>query len=187
MATVQQLMTAEEFARLPDNGRLLELVRGEVVEMNLPKPRHGEVCSNVHFHMRLYCQASKRGRVICNDAGVITERDPDSVRGPDVCYISFAKAPPGPLGYKYFDPPPEVVFEVLSPDDRPARTLAKIGEYLRVGVETVVVLDPDEQTVFVYEHDGSQRELHLDDTLTLTAIAPDCSIEVSKFFEHATA
>jgi Uma2 family endonuclease len=183
MATAQQALTAEEYARLPDDGNPTELVRGEVVEMNLPKPRHGEVCANIVIHMGIYCQSSKLGRVICNDAGAITERDPDSVRGPDVSYISFDRAPLGPLGWKYLDPPPDVAFEVLSPEDRPGRTLAKIGEYLRAGVTTVVIVDPDEQCVFVHERGVEQKIVDTKDTLVLTTIAPDCAIPVRKFFE----
>ena len=35
------------------------------------------------------------GRVMSNDSGVITERDPDTVRGADVAYYSYARLPEG--------------------------------------------------------------------------------------------
>lgn len=37
----QVLLTAEEFARLPDS------VRGQVVEVDMPPPRHGLICSKI--------------------------------------------------------------------------------------------------------------------------------------------
>ena len=46
MATVETLLTTEEFHLLPDDGQPLELVRGRVVVMNMPGFRHGEICWN---------------------------------------------------------------------------------------------------------------------------------------------
>jgi hypothetical protein len=39
-----QLLTAEQFAALPSNGDLKELVEGVAAPMNVPSPRHGEIC-----------------------------------------------------------------------------------------------------------------------------------------------
>ena len=43
--TTPTLMTAEEFAQRPDPGYPEELVRGRIVPMPMPKPRHGEICN----------------------------------------------------------------------------------------------------------------------------------------------
>ena len=47
MATVDTLLTAEQYAVLPDIGRPTELVRGRIVEMNPPTPWHGYVCGRI--------------------------------------------------------------------------------------------------------------------------------------------
>ena len=80
MATAT-LMTAEQYARMDDRGVPCELVRGEVFEMNQPTARHGQVCGNVCFALRRYCEEHDAGHVLSNDAGILTERDPDTVRG----------------------------------------------------------------------------------------------------------
>lgn len=49
MSTTTTSMTADEYARLQDHGVPMELVRGEVVEMNQPWPRHGQICSDLTF------------------------------------------------------------------------------------------------------------------------------------------
>ena len=47
-------MTAEEYARLPDNGQPTELVRGRIVTLNPPIQYHGYVCGNVLAIVRQY-------------------------------------------------------------------------------------------------------------------------------------
>ncbi|HUG89633.1 MAG TPA: Uma2 family endonuclease, partial [Planctomycetaceae bacterium] len=101
MAIATVLMTAEEYAALPDLGRPTELVRGEIIEMNPPTPRHGQVCSNAAHILGRYAADHNAGHVVCNRAGVVTERDPDTVRGPDVWFVSYKKVPKGPLPSKY--------------------------------------------------------------------------------------
>lgn len=73
------LLTAEQFAGIND-GVLSELVRGEIVEMNVPKFRHGEICSTFCFLLQPFVRPARLGRVLSNDSGIMTERDPDTVR-----------------------------------------------------------------------------------------------------------
>src|SRR5207244_1669587 len=134
MSIVQTLLTAEEFARLPDRGRPTELVRGRIVEMNVPFPRHGQVCGQTAYLLKDYLRTDDRGQVVTNDSGVITERDPDTVRGGDVCFYSYTRVPKGPLPQGYLSVVPDAVFEVRSPDDRWSKITAKVAEYLNAGV-----------------------------------------------------
>lgn len=86
MATVELLeqMTADEFGRRPDPGYPEELVRGRVVAMSVPDRRHGYVCGRADRILGNFVDDREIGRVMCNDSGVITQRDPDTVRGADV-------------------------------------------------------------------------------------------------------
>ncbi len=86
--STQRLLSAAEYAQLPDRGIPTELVRGRVVEMNVPAPRHGEICANITTLINPYVRAKGMGRIVSNDGGILTERDPDTVRGGDVAYYS---------------------------------------------------------------------------------------------------
>src|SRR5262245_11739709 len=98
MASVTSLMTAEEYMALPDSfDGPTELVKGELVTMTPPRPRHGEICSQITFLLRKYLEDRALGRVLCNDSSMITQRNPDTVRGPDVAYYSYERVPKGPL------------------------------------------------------------------------------------------
>ena len=103
MATVDTLLTAKEFWLLPDDGQLTELVRGRIVTMNMPGFRHGEICGTIVGILREHTRPRKLGRAVCNDSGVQTEHDPDTVRGADVAYYSFARLPAGDCPNSYRD------------------------------------------------------------------------------------
>jgi Uma2 family endonuclease len=189
MATVtppqqEKLLTIEEYDRLPDEGVPTELVRGKVVRMNQPKPYRGWVCQNVVWVFTSYVRAHDLGYVMCNDSGVITERNPDTLRGADFAFYSYAKVPKRSLKRtRYLDVPPDLVFEVLSPDDRWPKVLAKVAEYLNAGVAVVGVLDPDSRTLHLYEGDRPVRILTENDELTLPALLGDFRTVVRSFLD----
>ena len=114
-------MTAVEFfdwVHQPENrGRYFELERGEVVEMPPPGKYHGFVCGNVAGILRDYCIQNGRGYVCTNDAGVIVEQDPDTVRGPDVTFYDDDQTA-ADMERQYATVPPLLAVDVLSPNDR---------------------------------------------------------------------
>jgi Uma2 family endonuclease len=181
-AIATELMTAEEYLHLPETGVPTELVRGRIVEMNRPFTAHGYFCSVMDRLLGNYADSHNLGRVVCNDAGVVTERDPDTVRGPDVAYYSYQRIPRGPLPEGYWAAP-ELAVEVRSDDDRWKDIHHKIGEYLDAGVLTVVVVDPAVQTVHVFSADRPVETLHVDDDLSLEDILPGFRVAVKKLFE----
>jgi Uma2 family endonuclease len=183
MAIDEALLTAEEFYQLEDNGQPTELVRGRIVPMNMPAPRHGQICSEIVRILGNYAKQHGLGHVLSNDSGVITERDPDTVRGADVAFYSYARLPKGPIPKGYLSVVPELIFEVLSPDDRWPRVLAKVTEYLNAGVQVVVVLDPETETLELYSADQRPRTLEADDDLVLPAVLGDFRIAVRRFLE----
>src|SRR3954467_6898041 len=93
--TTPALLTAEDFAQRPDPGYPEELVRGRIVPMPMPRPRHGQICSKAVWLLSDCAVGRDLGHVLSNDTGVITERGPDTVRGADVSFYSFARVPKG--------------------------------------------------------------------------------------------
>ncbi len=182
MATAVKLMTAEEYRLLPDDGRPTELVRGRVITMNMPAPRHGEICGNTVHIVKSYLDTNDVGRVVSNDSGIITVRKPDTVRGADVGFYSYKQFPKGPLPEGYLSVAPELVFEVRSPGDRWRDVLAKVAEYLAAGVLRVCVLDQKTETITVYSPDEPEVKLTRDQELVLPDILPGFAARVARFF-----
>jgi Uma2 family endonuclease len=177
------LLTAETFARRPDPGYPEELVRGRIVAMPPPRAGHGQVCGQTVYLLRRFLEDHDLGHVVSNDTGVITERGPDTVRGADVAYYSYGRVPRGPLPESYLEVPPDVVFEVLSPDDRWPKVLAKVAEYLDAGVGLVVVLDPVRRSLQLFRPDEPVQPLSEAEELTLPESLPDFRVCVGRFFE----
>jgi len=184
MATVtEKLLTAEEYAQMPDLGYRTELYRGKVIKMPPPGSRHGQICSKIVRVLGNYVDNSDLGHILCNDSGVITERDPDSVRGADVSFFSFARLPKGPLPDDYPSVAPELVFEVLSPNDRWQKVLVKIAEYLSIGVSIVCIVEPRTSKIYLYRSEEPLEVLGSDDVWTVPEVLPGFSIPVRQFFE----
>jgi Uma2 family endonuclease len=185
MATAEmlELMTAEQFGKRPDPGYPEELVRGRVVAMSVPDRRHGYVCAKAVRIVGNFVDGRGIGRVLCNDSGVITERAPDTVRGADVAYYSYARLPMGKLPTGYGPEVPELVVEVRSAHDRWGEIIEKVSEYLNAGVRVVVVLDPEPQIAQVFTADDAPRTLKTDEELILPGVLDDFRVRVGQFFE----
>jgi Uma2 family endonuclease len=185
MATLaEKLLTADEYGALGDLGRPTELIRGRIVEMNVPYSRHGQICFETALIVGNFVKQHQLGHLITNDSGVITERNPDTVRGADVAFYSFAKVPKGPFPRRgYVQVPPDLVVEVRSPDDRWSEITAKVGEYLKAGVQVVLVLDPESETAQVHYANRAPQMLSDSDELQLAEVLPDFRVPLKQFFE----
>jgi Uma2 family endonuclease len=182
MSIATSLLTAAEFGNLPDSGHPQELIRGVILDMPPPKLKHGVVCMNIGYELKNFCQDKQLGRVFGNYPGIITERNPDSVRGADVGFISFAKIPLGPLP-DYLEIPPDALFEVLSPSNRRGYVQRKVAEYLEMGVPAVYVVDPDTSRVHCYYPDRPEETLSTTDVLVGVGALAEFRVSVARFFE----
>jgi Uma2 family endonuclease len=177
------LLTIEEYAKLPSDGPETELVRGRVVPVRPTFPYHGLICNRIGRILGNFAEENGLGWVLSNDAGVVTERDPDTMRGPDVAFYSYSRIPKGPFPQGiYLTVAPELVFEVRSASDRWPKVLAKMAEYLDAGVSVVCIVDPESQTVQIYRN-ALPETLDADDELTFPDVLPGFRVPVRRFFE----
>lgn len=174
-------ITAEEFGRMPEpaDGSKEELVKGVIVTIPPPKGRHGIVQLKIGRLLGNFVEDRRLGWVV-TESGTILERDPDTIRGPDVAYYSIARQPTPPADY--FEIPPDLAVEVLSPDDRRPAVREKIREYVNAGVRLVWLADPETRTVLVYR--GSLRGTEYDEADTLDGgdALPEFTCRVADFF-----
>lgn len=180
-SAIPQLISASQFAEMAPEGPC-ELVRGEIVEMPRPGMRHGVVCGNVYDPIKGWARSGDRGLVATNDTGIITERDPDSVRGPDVLFISRERWPHDRAPEGFLEVAPDLTVEVLSPSDVWKDVLMKTSEYFDAGVREVWVVDPDLKTVQVFRPDAPPRRLQWTDVLESADVLPGFSCSVAEFF-----
>lgn len=174
-------LTAAEFMARPENVRA-ELVRGVVTEAPMPGFEHGKVCLTIGALIYLHAEAHDLGHVTSNDTSVQTERNPDTVRGGDVCFWSYERLPKGSVPRGLAPAAPDLVVEVRSPSDLWTDLFAKVEEYLAAGVRVVVVIDPESRTASVCRPGQSQEMLRQEDALTIPDVLPGFSMPLGKLF-----
>lgn len=175
----ERLMTGEEIARYPDfHG---ELVDGRPVPMPMAGRSHAQLVMWLGGRLLAYAEETGRGVVLGGEAGLYTRRNPDTVRGADILFISHERyARCGPL--TFLDVAPELVVEIFSPDDRPGETARKVEEYLAAGVDRVWVVSIRRRTVQVHRSGAEPETLGIDDTLRDDEILPGFSLPLSDLF-----
>ena len=183
IALANDTMTAEEFLQMetPLAGKY-ELVRGKVIHMPPPGLRHCDVKGNIYVLLRTFAKSTKCGRVFL-EAGALLERDPDTVRGPDLSFYSVERMELDDENPKYNDMPPDLVVEVLSPNDRTGEVRRKLMEYFAAGVRLAWIVDPEDRTVTIHTEPLASRKLTADQTLTGGDVLLGFSTIVSVIFE----
>ena len=186
MATAREkekLLTADDLLRLYSEGIRGELIRGVLHETMASGEEHGEIVMNLGIILGGFVKPRRLGRLVASDVGVRLERDPDTVREPDLAFISAEKRPLGVRNTGYIEVAPDLVVEIVSPSDRPADVVEKARMWLSYDAELVWVVYPDTRTVGVHRPDAPEVMLGEDDTLNGGAALPGFSCIVRDIFD----
>jgi Uma2 family endonuclease len=148
------LLTAADVERISLPGKQVELVRGRLIVREPPGTRHGAIAAKLGYYLSDFVQRHGLGVVFAQDTGFKITRDPDTVRAPDVAFLERDRADRIPAR-GYAEVAPDLLAEILSPDDAPAEVLAKVADWLAAGTKLVWLVDPQQLEVRVYRRDGS--------------------------------
>ncbi|HVS00612.1 MAG TPA: Uma2 family endonuclease [Thermoanaerobaculia bacterium] len=176
-----RLITGEELFRRPELGPC-ELVSGKIVPMAPTGFIHGDAELELGMRLRAYAKETGLGRVVGGDVGVYLRRNPDTVRAPDILFISKERYARRRKSPGYLEVVPELVVEVLSPANRPGEIAEKLADYFAAGVIAVWVLNPEVRRVSVYRSPRQVRHLGEGDVLSDEALLPGFSVPVAELF-----
>ena len=172
----------EDLYRLPDDGYRYELLAGSLLREPRPGALHGLVVTAVAVVLAEWARAGGTGVVLTGDSGFILERAPDTVRGPDVAWISRARFDAvGPIGTA-FPGPPDLAVEVLSPNDRPGDVHGKVADYLAAGTRLVWLVDPERRRVTSYRKLLAPRVSGSNELLRDEELLPGFEVRVGDLF-----
>jgi Uma2 family endonuclease len=179
--TETKLITGEELAALGNLGRC-ELIEGRVVPMAPTGDEHGGIEIKIGGKLDVFATTHKLGKVRVGEVGIYTHRNPDTVRGADALFISnerYAqkKSP------SFLDVAPELVVEILSPNDSWSDVTQKLREYFAIGVQLVWVVDPQARIIYAYRSMTNVREFTENDDLPGDEILPGFLVKVAELFE----
>ena len=144
------LLTADDLLRLHSSGVRGELIQGVLCETMSSGVEHGQVVMELGRHLGNFVVPQRLGRLIGSDSGVLLQREPDTVREPDIAFISAAQLPLDKRESGYLEAVPELVVEIVSPSDNPDDVLQKARMWLSYGVRLVWVIHPDTRSVDVH-------------------------------------
>lgn len=178
----RRLLTAEEFVyEQPDDLRT-ELVAGGMVVEPLPGAEHGSLVATIAYHLRGFVEPRGLGRVVA-ETGYVLVRGPDTVRGPDVSFVSAARWAALQDKRKFFEGAPDLAVEVASPDDSRRQLTAKARGYLAAGARLVWVVWPKRQCVEVFRPGSPPQFLGVADSLDGEQLLPGFRLPVAVIFQ----
>jgi Uma2 family endonuclease len=150
MEVIRNEATAEELIRIPDDGFRYELVRGELRRMTPAGNVHGRVAMNVALSLAQYVKAHNLGIVYAAETGFRLATDPDTVRAPDVAFVSRERVEAVGEVEGYWPEAPDLAVEVISPNDSHVEVEEKILDWLEAGTKMVLAVNPRGCSVTLY-------------------------------------
>lgn len=181
-ATLTKAITADELLAMPDDGNRYELVKGELIRMAPAGYEHGvrtvELTAALHRHIK----AHNLGVVCAAETGFLISQEPDTVRAPDIAFITRERVEKAGTIKSYWIGAPNLAVEVTSPGDTVRQVEEKVAEWLDAGAQIVWVVSPKLHTVTVYRSLTDIVTLTEKDTLDGGNIVPGFQIKIAEIF-----
>lgn len=161
--TTTQRSTASELFEMPDDGFRYELVKGELRRISPTGWEHGEESVNITLLLGRYVKVNKLGTCGGAETGFKIASDPDTVRAPDLSFVSRGRLPKGDARKKFLPFAPDLAAEVRGPGD----TRREV-----------------EKTVSVYCSTSDATELSEGDELDGGEVVPGFRRKVAEIFDE---
>lgn len=175
------LLTAEQLFSYPIDNARTELVRGRLFVREPAGLEHGDLAAQILITIGSFVRREKLGRVLAAETGFTLERNPDTVRAPDVAFVRASRWPSEPVT-GFAEMAPDLAVEVLSPSESRVRSKQKVEAWLTAGTELVWVVDPKVNEVRVHRADGSVSVLTQNDVIDGEQVLPGFRLPVSEVF-----
>lgn len=174
-----KLITGEELLAMGDIGPC-ELIDGRIVHMTPAGGEHGAIEFNLGGELSFFVRQRNLGWVMGGETGIYIRRRPDTVRGADIAFVSSLRLAKPTKGF--LEVAPELVVEIMSPDDRWPAMREKLADYFSIGVERVWVVEPRNRTVLVFSSTTDMEELDEGDVLRGQGALEGFAMPVAELF-----
>jgi Uma2 family endonuclease len=167
---------------MPDDGFRYELSKGELRKMAPAGHEHGRITMNISSPLYYHVHSRKLGIVFAAETGFKLSSDPDTVRAPDVGFVSQERANKAGDAHGYWPGPPDLAVEVVSPSDVYAEVEEKVLEWLEAGAKAVIVVNPRKELVTLYRSPTDIVILTKNDILEVSEVVPGWTLPVKSIF-----
>lgn len=182
MTSTTAPMTAADLLKMPEDDYRYELVRGELIKMSKPGYRHGKIAGKF-WKLGQYVEENNLGVFCAAETGFQLEHKPDTVRAPDVAFISRERIEQiGEPEEGYWQGAPDLAVEVISPNDTYTEVEDKVFKWLTTGARMIIVVNPRNHTVAIYRPDKPPVRLTEDEVLEGGEVVPGWTMPVRDLF-----
>lgn len=174
MLTVKDL---EQFQAQYPNYRM-ELVNGEIIVMSPSGYESDEVAFRMGGKLFSWVDARRLGRITGSSAGFVLPNS--DTRAPNVSFVRAERLRQSPRGFAELAP--DLMVEVKSPTDRLTKLREKIQQFLELGTQVGILLNPENRTVEVHRQGQEAVALQDGDILTIPELFPGWQVAVEELW-----
>ena len=182
MTIAYKPVTAEELLKMPNINQRMELIRGEMRYMAPAVNVHGRIAVNVTTPLHQYVREHDLGTVYAAETGFKIASAPDTVRAPDVAFVSRKRVEEIGEVEGFWPGAPDLAVEVVSPSDLYTEVEEKVLGWIEAGSRMVVVVEPRNKTISVRRDQGEVQILSEEDTLIGGDVVPGWELPVAEIF-----
>lgn len=182
MSANPRLLTADELLRMPRGERRYELVRGVLISKPLSENLEGNTVARLSAAICKYADDHDYGCTCAGEPGFWLERDPDTVRAPQVAWAKPGRIPGGTKGYP--EVAPDLAVEVKSRHTADPEMDDKAAMWLSYGSQEVWVANPETTTVTRHRPNAAPETLGEDDILDGGDLLPGFTTPVWRLFRQ---
>lgn len=175
------LMTAEELMQLPRGEFQHELINGELITMVLPGFPHGRMQARLVVPLMQFVLERDLGEVF-GELGFQLTVDPDTVIGPDVCFISKERLQQAGDVKGFWQGPPDIAVEIVSPRDSRPRVRERTSLWLSFGAKQVWIVNSKNCTVTVHRSPSDATTFSGSDYLEAQDLLPGFRLSLDRIF-----
>jgi len=183
MSTLVETMTAQDLLKMPKDGFRYELVKGELKKMSPSGQKHGKIAARFTWRLAQHVETNDLGAVYAAETGFLLSTDPDTVRAPDVAFVSRKRLEEVGEVEGFWPGAPDLVVEVISPGDTYTEVEEKTTEWLEAGARVVIVINPRKRTATVYRSLTEIVMLTEENDLEIEDVVPDWKIALRELFD----
>ena len=179
----ENVNTADQLYIMADDGNRYELVEGVLSMMSPAGSEHGWIAGRIFVRLATHVENHDLGRAYAAETGFKISESPDTVRAPDACFVSHERLATVEKRHAYLPLAPDLVVEVVSPNDSSSDVEAKTEQWLEAGSQVVLVADPKNETLRVYRTKAEIQVLRSGDTFSAGDICGDWQVSVDEIFD----
>ncbi|OFW09534.1 MAG: hypothetical protein A3G20_02960 [Acidobacteria bacterium RIFCSPLOWO2_12_FULL_59_11] len=155
MKSTATKMTYDQYCLLPEDGNQYEVFDGELVKTPSPSSRHQKIVQKLLYRLSAYLEAHALGEVFV--APLDTIFDQYTVLQPDILFVSRERV--AEVVKERIEGSPDLVVEILSPSTFYKDLRRKMAVYSQFKVQEYWIVDPEKQTIELYQRSGEGLQL----------------------------